>query len=180
MKQCPTCLSYRNNFDFYKNHRTLDGLAYVRKACQYSYSKQYRSKNKNKISKIKKDLYIKNQDKVISYSRKHYKENRDQVMANVVKYRLKKSKTDPIFKLQKNLRQRLGKLLKQESSKIAIAFLGCSLQEFKTYLESKFQPGMSWDNYGQFGWHIDHIKPLSSFDLTNKEDIKRACHYSNL
>ncbi|MEM4726061.1 MAG: hypothetical protein QXG63_03905 [Nitrososphaerales archaeon] len=58
--------------------------------------------------------------------------------------------------------------------------LGCSLEEFKRYLESKFQPGMTWNNYGKNGWHIDHIKPLCSFDLTDTEQVKLACHYTNL
>lgn len=58
--------------------------------------------------------------------------------------------------------------------------MGCSGQELKRYLESKFQPGMSWDNYGVHGWHIDHIVPLSSFNLSDPEDYKKACHYTNL
>jgi hypothetical protein len=39
---------------------------------------------------------------------------------------------------------------------------------------------MTWDNYGQFGWHIDHIKPLSVFDLTDREQFLEACRYTNL
>lgn len=62
----------------------------------------------------------------------------------------------------------------------AIRDLGCSMEELKVYLESKFQPGMSWDNYSFTGWHIDHIIPLSSFDLTDPEQFKQACHYTNL
>ena len=58
--------------------------------------------------------------------------------------------------------------------------MGCTEVELKTYLESKFQPGMSWDNYGRTGWHIDHIRPLSSFDLSNADEQARACHYTNL
>ncbi|MEM4726181.1 MAG: hypothetical protein QXG63_04505 [Nitrososphaerales archaeon] len=48
------------------------------------------------------------------------------------------------------------------------------------YLESKFLPGMTWDNHGRNGWHIDHVRPLSSFDLTDPEQLKQACHYTNL
>ena len=46
------------------------------------------------------------------------------------------------------------------------------------WLEARFTPGMTWDNYGE--WHIDHVRPLASFDLTDVEQCKAACHYSNL
>lgn len=59
----------------------------------------------------------------------------------------------------------------------AVADLGCSIEEFKQYIERQFQPRMSWDNYGE--WHLDHIIPLSSFDLTNREQFLKACHYTN-
>lgn len=143
-----------------------------------SYSKQYRNKNKESVALNKKDWYEKNKDKVLSNAQKWYKQNKSRIIDRVVKYRANRLKNDIQFKLQKNLRHRLGKLLKQQTSSIAVAFLGCSLDELKTYLQSKFQPGMTWDNYGQ--WHIDHVKPLSSFDLTNIEQLKTACHYENL
>lgn len=73
-----------------------------------------------------------------------------------------------------NLRKRLNKLLKF-NGKSHIVNLGCSVEQLKKYLESKFQVGMTWDNYGK--WHVDHIKPLSKFDIAN---YKEACHYTNL
>src|SRR5690606_31271510 len=90
-------------------------------------------------------------------------------------------KTDINFKLAKNLRGRLHSVLKK-NSKVgsAVRDLGCTLAELKLYLESKLQPGMTWENYGKFGWHIDHIKPLASFDLTDSNQLKEAVHYSNL
>lgn len=51
---------------------------------------------------------------------------------------------------------------------------------FKVYLESLFQPGMVWENYGNDGWHIDHVRPLSSFDLLDPVQFSQACHYTNL
>lgn len=39
---------------------------------------------------------------------------------------------------------------------------------------------MTWDNWSATGWHIDHIVPLSSFDLSNREQLLKACHYTNL
>ncbi len=60
----------------------------------------------------------------------------------------------------------------------AIKLLGCSLEELKIYFESKFVTGMSWENHGE--WEIDHIKPLSKFNLENLEELKIACHFTNL
>jgi len=62
----------------------------------------------------------------------------------------------------------------------AVNDLGCSIAELKQHLESKFKDGMTWQNWTIDGWHIDHIKPLARFDLTNREQFLEACHYTNL
>jgi hypothetical protein len=56
--------------------------------------------------------------------------------------------------------------------------LGCSIAELRLHLESQFQPGMSWNNHGE--WHIDHIRPLAKFNLACPLQLERACHFSNL
>lgn len=83
-------------------------------------------------------------------------------------------------KLKKNLRSRLYDYVveKNKCNISAVRHLGCSIEALKQHIESQFTEGMSWDNYGE--WHIDHIKPLSKFDLSNKEQFKAACHYTNL
>ena len=72
--------------------------------------------------------------------------------------------------------------VKEKSKKITshIKELGCSIEELKLYLEKQFQIGMTWENWNNTGWHIDHIKPLSKFNLTDINQIKEACHYTNL
>lgn len=60
----------------------------------------------------------------------------------------------------------------------AVRDLGCSIPELIKQFESQFQPGMSMANHGE--WQIDHIKPLASFDLTDREQLKQACHFTNL
>lgn len=85
----------------------------------------------------------------------------------------------PKYKLAHNIRSRLRKALKGKSREKGIfTILGCSLDQLKIHLEYKFQPGMTWENYGE--WHIDHIRPLSSFDLTDPSQLKLAGHFSNL
>lgn len=60
-----------------------------------------------------------------------------------------------------------------------IKLIGCSIEDFWIYLESKFEPGMTRENYGKV-WHIDHIMPCAIFDLTKPEHQKRCFHFSNL
>ncbi len=57
---------------------------------------------------------------------------------------------------------------------------GCSAEYLKKYLETKFKKGMTWENHGRKGWHIDHIKPCASFDLSNLRQQKKCFHYKNL
>jgi len=86
-------------------------------------------------------------------------------------------------RLSDRLRQRLYRaLMGKERSGSAVRDLGCTMRELVAYLERKFLPGMSWSNYGVgLGkWCVDHITPISSVDLTNRERLLRVCHYSNL
>lgn len=66
-----------------------------------------------------------------------------------------------------------------KQSKI-VQLLGCEWLEFISYIESKFQAGMSWENHGRSGWHFDHIRPLSSFDLTDQKQLAEGCHFTNV
>jgi hypothetical protein len=89
-------------------------------------------------------------------------------------------RTDINFKLKCNLRSRLSAAIRRNSKVGSAIFdLGCSILELRQYLESKFQNEMNWNNYGSY-WEIDHIVPLASFDLTDKEQFLKACHYTNL
>ena len=58
-------------------------------------------------------------------------------------------------------------------------YLGCSLDELKTYLAERFSKGMSWDNYGKV-WQIDHIIPCKAFDFSDEVQIHKCFHHSNL
>ncbi len=62
----------------------------------------------------------------------------------------------------------------------AVRDLGCTILELKAYLEARFLPGMTWKNHGLKGWHIDHIRPLTSFDLADRAQLLQAVHYTNL
>lgn len=92
-----------------------------------------------------------------------------------------KYNSDVGFRLRKVLRRRFLKALKGNyKSGSAVRDLGCSIPEFKKHIEKQFQPGMTWENHGLHGWHLDHIKPLAAFDLTDREQVLEVCHYTNI
>ncbi|NBZ96809.1 MAG: hypothetical protein EBR40_10360 [Proteobacteria bacterium] len=62
----------------------------------------------------------------------------------------------------------------------AVVLLGCSWVDFVEHITAQFQPGMNWMNRGRTGWHFDHIKPLSAFDLTDEKQLREACHFTNV
>jgi hypothetical protein len=95
-------------------------------------------------------------------------------------YVAKKLRTDPDYKIKHYLRACLAKSVRTGwNIGSAVRDLGCTIPELRAHLEKRFAPGMSWENYGP-AWHIDHIKPLSIFDLTNREEFLIAVNYMNL
>lgn len=82
------------------------------------------------------------------------------------------------FKLKHILRCRINKIIKYNRNESSIEILGCTINDFKTHIENNFKDGMTWDNYSYYGWHIDHIIPLSS--ANSDEELMKLCHYSNL
>lgn len=95
-------------------------------------------------------------------------------------YTIKRRKNDVNFKIKSVLKKRLFELVKNNKRGKILNVLGCSYEELKKYLESKFTEGMSWDNYGVKGWHIDHVIPCAVFDLTKKEAQEFCFNYTNL
>jgi hypothetical protein len=84
-------------------------------------------------------------------------------------------------RLRATLGNRLNELVKagQANGGRIIDLLGCTIPEFMVHLEAQFVEGMAWNNYGPV-WHIDHIRPCASFDLTDLEQQKLCFHFSNL
>ncbi|MGH8321593.1 MAG: hypothetical protein ACRESI_06535 [Gammaproteobacteria bacterium] len=96
-------------------------------------------------------------------------------------YAFKKYHTDIQLKLRSNLRSRIKHALHgRVKSQSALKYLGCTVAEAKAYIEKQFQPGMTWANHTHTGWHIDHIIPLASFDMTSEDQRCKAFHYTNL
>ena len=165
-----------------------------------SCAKRYREANKEKRNQQKREWEVKNKEHIKEYSKEYYekiktdpeykerrasymdnysKKNRKELNSYLSSYRADRIKKDINFKITLILRKRFWRALSGNfKAGSAVNDLGCSIPEFRNYLESKFKEGMSWDNHGD--WHIDHIVAISKFDLSNPEEVKKACHYSNL
>jgi len=153
----------------------------ISKAAKQAYDKEYRLKNlhKRRAQQRAWNADAKNKEHKRQYDLEYRKKNRLQLSAK----HLAKKKSCIQTRLRHALRNRLGHAIKNGSkSGSAVRDLGCSIEFLKTYLESKFQPGMTWENWGKEDgcWHIDHIVPLSWFDLTAREQLLNAVHYTNL
>jgi hypothetical protein len=149
--------------------------------------KQFRLDNNERLKLEGKETYIKNKV-IISQKRKdYYQANKERILKQKNEYYKLRLKTDIVFKLRKNIKTLIkSKLVNNGYTKKSRTheILGCSFEEFKIYLESKFESWMTWDNYGKYngelnyGWDIDHITPISS--AKTEENVLKLNHYTNL
>jgi hypothetical protein len=152
-------------------------------------NKQYRQKNKEKISEWHKKHYQENKEKLLEQSRERYRANSGAICErtkkyredNIEWYRAYKREYHNKNKLQRNISRGVWGCLKgKQKQSRSIEYLGCSIEELWIHLESMFQEGMTRENYGE--WHVDHIRPLSSWDFEIETECKlrEAWHYTNL
>ena len=115
------------------------------------------------------------------YMSNYSKKNKDELTIKKRQYIRKRRNEDKSFKIKSNISRRIHHALKgQNKSDHTTTLLGCTPDCAKAHVESQFSKGMSWDNYGVHGWHIDHIIPCASFDLTDPEQQRKCFHYTNL
>lgn len=138
-------------------------------------AKKSREKNKEKAKQKRSTPEHKEKEKIWRQKRK---EKNPRIYADYVK---KRKDEDPLYRAIQNLRIRLSSAIRGKSKKSArtLELLGCTVEFLKAYLQERFLPTMTWENYGTL-WHIDHIIPCASFDLTDFEQQKACFHYTNL
>jgi hypothetical protein len=159
--------------------------------------KRYRAnpKNKEKIKESNRKYAIKNREKIFAYHAKYRKENKEEINRKIREWYYKNTKkvkkrikmynkvyrNTLHFKIKDNMRRRIRTALKKDNGKKTqrtMKLVGCTVEELKQHIEKQFKPGMSWKKRHLF--HIDHIIPCASFDLTKLSQQKKCFHYTNL
>jgi len=144
-----------------------------RKEWERKWRSQDHVKAKKKLYKLNNKEYIRKRMK--EYTQRPEVKNRVRERA---RYRLK---NDPIFRLKCNVRTRIRLYVRRGLAKKTLptsVLIGCSWEFLKIHLEKQFKPHMSWANYGK--WHIDHQKPMASFNLFKQKELLKCCNFSNL
>ena len=166
-KVCAKCKLDKASVEYNKNIRRPNGLQPYCKGCEAEIGGRYINQPaKKKMAAIRRSKWA--------------KAKRPKINARVSN----KLNTDVNYKIGEALRTRTRASIKRCANGCkagsAVKDCGCSMEFLRAYLEARFQPGMTWKNWGGHGWHIDHITPLDAFDLTNREQFLTACHYTNL
>lgn len=155
-------------------------------------AQKYREENKEKIFISKKKYREENKEKIYLSKKKYREENKEAIKAKKSSDTYKENRNeqrrirynqDQNYKIESILRSRLVTALKVQKAYKAnrtMELLGCSIEEFKKYIEDRWLPGMSWDNHSLEGWHLDHIIPVSSWNLLDPQQQKECFHYTNM
>ncbi len=211
MKKCNKCNTVKDFSDFRKNKCSKDGYYLICKDCKKVLDKIYRDKesskkikqkwledNKERTKESNKKYYYENINDIKEYSKNYYSKKSDKIKERVKVYRSankdkrslydKKRRTnDPIYYIIEKIRGSINKSFYRNGfKKISNTrdILGCEFDEFKLYLESKFEDWMTWENKGlyngdfNYGWDIDHIIPISYAET--EDDVIKLNHYTNL
>ena len=159
-------------------------------------------RNRDKRIKACMDTYVKKRDQLLplrrDYNKKYYSNNKEKgrprrllyyynnkeriLQHNKIQHKLK-LKTDSTYRLIVKLRNRMYHVFNRSEFKKCnntLVLIGCSVEEARHHIERQWLPGMSWGNYSLHGWHIDHIKPINTFNLADAQQQKICFHYTNL
>jgi hypothetical protein len=174
-KVCTKCKVEKPFGDFHRDNSKKTGRRNRCKECV----KKYQQENTDKIRGYDKKYYQENANRIKERRKQYRQENADKVRETKKQYQNERRNSDPLYKMIHNLRRRVYsycRAIKVNKSTRTKQMIGVDLTIFKSYMESKFQEGMTWENYGQ--WHIDHIKPLSL--ATTEQEVVELNHYTNL
>jgi len=135
-----------------------------RKAAKSASDRAYRDRNAEAL-KVKRQAY--------------YQQNKARILREQAEYSKARASADPAYRLLRRLRKRVwDALVNGYKAAPTLELIGCSVDALMDHLEAQFSDGMTWENYGD--WHVDHIRPCASFDLTDPAQQRECFHFSNL
>lgn len=182
-KVCLKCKVEKELINFNKDKNKKDGLNIYCIDCR----KEYRKQNSQTINEYSKNYYSTNLHNQLKRKKTYRENNKDKIKNYSHNYRISKYNNDSLYISIRKIRNLIYNYLKTQNNKTntkSYQIIGCTSNQFKSHLESLFEPWMNWDNYGKYngqpnyGWDIDHIIPTSS--AKTEEDIIKLNHYSNL
>lgn len=158
---------------------------HANKAKKNAYNRAYHQANRDALNEAKrvanKARYQANKEARQAQVKAHYQANRMRLISYRVAWSKRRRASDPGFAVVGRLRCRLNFAIRKsgaEKIETTMALVGCTTKQLLAHLEAQFLPGMSWENRGE--WHIDHIVPCASFDMTDPAQQRECFHYSNL
>lgn len=198
-KICCRC-NITKDIDEFSNRKTSkDGKRSSCKKCDSEDIKKWRELNKENVKSQKQRYNIKYKERNLDRWKKYNENNSEKHLERsriwrennknyptefyqknkiILMDRIKeRKKNNPIFKLKTLYRSKTNKILGNNRDE-TFEIIGCTPQSLKEHLERQFKDGMTWENHGLYGWHIDHIIPLSS--AKTEEELYKLCHYTNL
>ena len=134
------------------------------KSCRNKRELEKRDQNREEYNKKQREDWARNNALRNATRRKTLQKKRDE---------------DPAYRVRMNMHARLSQMVTRKVGN-TMELAGCSLNDLCTFLEAEFSSGMTWENYGLRGWHIDHIRPCASFNLEDPEEQKKCFHWTNL
>lgn len=194
-KRCCTCNETKPKGEFAKSASTPDRLRKRCKACSNAANKKYREENPESYKISSRNWVLRNPDRVREKSARHYARDPEKGRTRSAKWRAdnpeaaresgckarNKRRAKPEVKVHDAIGSQLRSAIKHGKNRArSFVLLGYSLQDLMRHLERQMLKGMTWDNYGE--WHIDHIMPLSSFQIDSMDspEIRHAWALSNL
>lgn len=161
---CKYCDSEKNITDFRKNRKKC-------KECEKKDGRKYRKSDIGKYNQMKWEEN--NKEKAKKLRSAWYQENKEKINQKYnARYR-----DDIDFKLHKNYQRRINSMIDKNQS--TYRYLGCDSELFKKWLIYCFDNDMNINNHGTY-WHMDHVIPISKFDLKNKEDVYLCFNWRNV
>lgn len=153
----------------------------VEKEGKYSYCSNCTRERNAAYYLSNRERELKRSNEYQRLNSKEIKERKSKKYSEIRKYsteyQRRRRNFDPIYKMIGNIRRNTSEAFRYKNKrKKTMEMVGCSQEGLVRHLESMFQPGMSWENYGK--WHIDHIIPVSL--AKDREHLEKLCHYTNL